>query len=85
MKLFDINGLEDKYINFILNRLCHANKNIAKQTDFAFRFIPLVDFCLSDSTEIHEILYFCPIRAHAIVKSFQKLIYLGATLKLICS
>ena len=51
------------------------------QTDFEFAFIPLGEFQLSDSSEVHVILDYCPIKAHAIVKSFQKPNYLGARLK----
>ena len=90
MKLFDINGLEDKYINSILIRSCHDSKNVANcnaksyklwksQTDF--EFIPLGEFRLSDSSEVNVISDYCPIKAHAIVKSFHKPNYLGARLK----
>ena len=51
------------------------------QTDFEFGFIPLGEFQLSDSSEVHVISDYCPIKAHAIVKSFQKPNYLGARLK----
>ena len=90
MKLYDMNGL--KYINFILIRSCHDIKNVANcnaksytmwksQTDFEFGFIPLGEFRLSDSTEVHVISDYCPIKAHNIVKSFHKPNYLGARLK----
>ena len=92
MKLYDINGLEDKYISSILIRSCHDRKNVINcnaksykiwksQTDFKFGFIPLGEFQLSDSSEVHVISDYCPIKAHAIVKSFQKPNYLGARLK----
>ena len=92
IKLYDINGLEDKYINSILIRPCHDIENVANcnaksykmwkiQTDFEFGFIPLGEFRLSDSTEVHVISDYCPIKAHNIVKSFHKPNYLGARLK----
>ena len=92
MKLYDINGLQDKYINSILIWSCHDRKNVKNcnaklykmwksQTDFKFGFIPLGEFQLSDSSEAHVISDYCPIKAHAIVKSFQKPNYLGARLK----
>ena len=92
MKLFDINRLEDKYINSILIRSCHDSKNVANcnaksykmwksQTDFEFGFIPLGEFRLSDSSEVNVTSDYCPIKAHAIVKSFHKPNYLGARLK----
>ena len=51
MKIFDINGLEDKYLNTIINRSCHSNstpkcdsqsyEKWKAQSDFNFGFIPM--------------------------------------------
>ena len=92
MKLYDINRLEDKYINSILIQSCHNRKNVTNcnaklykmwksQMDFGFGFIPLGEFYLSDCSEVHVISDYCPIKAHDIVKSFHKPNYLGARLK----
>ena len=82
----------NNYINSILIRSCHDFKTVANcnaksykmwksQTDFEFAFIPLGEFRLSDSTEVHVMSDYCPIKAHNIVKSFHKPNYLGARLK----
>ena len=54
MKIFDINGLEDKYLNSIINRSCHftstpdcaseSYKNWKAQSDFNFGFKPIGEF-----------------------------------------
>ena len=90
-KIFDINGLEDKYLNSILNRSCHftstpdcdleSYKNWKAQSDFDFGFIPMGEFRFSESEEIHEMLHYCPIKAHAMVKQYKKPNFLGARLK----
>ena len=78
MKIFDINGLEDKYLNSIFNRSCHftstpdcdseSYKKLKVQRDFNFGFIPLGEFQLSESQKIYEMSHYCPIKAHVIVK-----------------
>ena len=92
-KIFDINGLEDKYLNSIINRSCHftsipncdleeSYKNWKAQSDFDFGFIPMGEFRFSESEEIHEMLHYCPIKAHAMVKQYKKKTnFLGARLK----
>ena len=90
-KIFDINGLEDKYLNSIFNRSCHFTntpdcdlesfKNWKTQSDFDFGFIPMGEFRFSESEEIHEMLHYCPIKGHAMVKQYQKPNFLGARLK----
>ena len=90
MRIFDINGLEDKYLNTILNRSCHSKipncdtQLYAKwkaQSEFNFGFIPMGEFQLSESREIHEMSPYCPIKAHFTVKQHQKPNYLDARLK----
>ena len=54
MKIFDINGLEDKYLNAIINRSYHSNitpkcdsqshENWKAQSDFNFGFTPMGEF-----------------------------------------
>ena len=81
MRIFDINGLEHKYLNTILNRSGHSKipssdtqfyKEWKVQSDFNFGFIPIGEFRLS---------HYCPIQAHLIVKQHGKPNYLGARLK----
>ena len=82
MKIFDINGLEDKYLNSILNRACHftstpdcdseSYKKWKAQSDFNFGFVPLGEFQLSESQEIHEMSHYCPIKVHVILKQYKK-------------
>ena len=92
MKIFDINGLDDKYSSSILIKSCHEGKSVPtcnvithelwkSKTDFNFGFIPLGDFRLSDSNEINYMANYCPITAHKIVKQYNKPNYLGAKLK----
>ena len=92
MKVFDINGLDDKYFSSILIKSCHEGKSVPpcnvithelwkSQTDFNFGFIPLSDFRLSGTTEINNMENYCPITAHKIVKQYKKPNYLGARLK----
>ena len=72
MKIFDINGLGDKYLSSILIKPCHdvnsapvCNEKTHElwkhQTDFNFGFIPLGGFRLSDSTEVNRLTKYCPI------------------------
>ena len=75
----------------IINRSCHFSstpdcdlesyKDWKAQSDFDFGFIPLGGFQFSESKEIHEMLHYCPIKAHAIVKLHKKPNFLGAHLK----
>ena len=92
MKVFDINRLDNKYFSSILIKSSHEGRSVPacnvithelwkSQTDFNFGFIPLSDFCLSDSTEINNMENYCPITAHKIVKQYNKPNYLGARLK----
>ena len=92
MKIFDINGLDDKYSSSILIKACHEGKSVPafnaithelwkSQIDFNFGFIPLGVFRLSDSNEINYMANYCPITAHKIVKQYNKPNYLGARLK----
>ena len=91
MRIFDINGLEDKYLNTILNRSYHLTstpncdaqsyEKWKAQSDFNFGFITMGEFRLSGSQEIHEMSHYCPIEAHLIAKQYQKPNYLGARLK----
>ena len=92
MKVFDINGLDDKYFSSILIKSCYEGKSVPpcnvithelwkSQTAFNFGFIPLSDFRLSGSTEINNMENYCPITAHKIVKQYNKPNYLGARLK----
>ena len=92
MKIFDINELDDKYSSLNLIKSCHEGKSVPacnaithelwkSQTDFNFGFIPLGDFCLSDSNEINYMVNNCPITAHKIVKQYNNPNYLGTRLK----
>ena len=81
MRIFSINGLEDKYLNTILNRSSHSANTLdcdsqsymqwKAQSDFDFCFIPMDEFQLSESQEIYELLHFCPMKAHLIVKKYK--------------
>ena len=90
MQIFDVKGLEDKYLNTIFNRSCspkilncdtQSYEAWKVQSDFNFGFIPMGEFQLSESQEIHEMSHYCPIKAHFIVKQYQKPNYLGTRLK----
>ena len=92
MKIFYINGFDDKYSSFILIKSCYEGKSVLacnaithelwkSQTDFNFSFIPFGDLRLSDSNEINNMTNYCPITAHKIVKQYNKPNYLGTRLK----
>ena len=90
-KIFDINGLDEKYLTSIL--LNTPKKKMWKnsdhpmvkawkdQTDFEFGFIPLSDLHESDSRVINHLQKYCPIETHKIVAGYGKPNYLGARIK----
>ena len=81
-KIFDINGLDDKFLHSILNITSdkkswrNANSEVTKawrsQTDFEFGFIPLGEFHKASSGVINELPNYCPITAHNIVANSGK-------------
>ena len=81
-KIFDINGLDDKFLHFILNITSdkkswrNANSEVTKawrsQTDFEFGFIPLGELHEASSGVINELPNYCPITAHNIVANSGK-------------
>ena len=90
-KIFDINGLDEKYLTFILlntpKRKLWKNSDHAMvkawkdQTDFEFGFIPLSDLHESKDRDINHLQKYCPIEAHKIVTGYDKPNYLGARIK----
>ena len=90
-KVFDVNGLDEKYINSILMRTPkknlwqNSNHAVVKawkaQTDFQFGFIPLSDVKESECKDINVLQNYCPIKAHKLVASHKKPNYLGARIK----
>ena len=87
-KIFDINGLDEKYLASILiqtpkkklwvnsdNRMVQAWRD---QTDFEFGFIPLSDLQGAGTNGVNHLDYYCPIEAHKVVASHKKPNYLGA-------
>ena len=90
-KIFDINGLDDKYLHSILNVTPHKKswKQIdnevtrawRSQTDFEFGFIPLSQFQEATSDVVNELVDYCPIKAHNIVSKSGKPNFLKARIK----
>ena len=87
-KVFDINGLDEKYITFILIKTPKKNLDQAMvkarkaQTDFQFGFIPLSDVQESKcKMMINYLEEYCPIEAYKLVASHKKPNYLGARIK----
>ena len=75
MKIFDMNGLDDKYLSYILIKSCHDVNSVPvcnekthelwkHETDSNFGFIPLGELHLSDSTDFNHLAKYCPITAH---------------------
>ena len=90
-KVFDINGLDEKYLASILiqapknrpwlnsdNKMVQAWKN---QTDFEFGFIPLSDLQGADTKVVNQLAHYCPIEAHKMVARHNKPNYLGARIR----
>ena len=87
-KIYDINGLDEKYIASILiktpkkNQWKNSDHELVKawkrQTDFQFGFIPLSDVQKAESKDINYLQDYCPIKAHKLVASHKKPNYLGA-------
>ena len=81
-KIFDINGLDDKYLHSILNATSdkkswkNVNSEVTRawksQTDFEFGFIPLGELQEAPSDVINELPNYCPIKAHNIVANSGK-------------
>ena len=73
-KVFDLNGLDEKYINSILTRTPkeklwqNSNHALVKawkaQTDFQFGFIPLSDVQESECKDINVLQNYCSIKVH---------------------
>ena len=90
-KIYDINGLDEKYMASILiktpkkNQWKNSDHELVKawkhQTDFQFGFIPLSDVQEPESKEINYLQDYCPIKAHKLVASHKKPNYLGARIK----
>ena len=90
-KIFDINGLDDKYLHSILNVTHHKKswKQIdnevtrawRSQTDFEFGFIPLSQFQEARYDVVNELVDYCPIKAHNIVSKSGKPNFLKARIK----
>ena len=90
-KVFDINGLDEKYLAFILiqapkvrpwvnsdNKMVQAWRD---QTDFEFGFIPLSDLQRADTKAVNQLAHYCPIEAHKMVARYNKPNYLGARIR----
>ena len=90
-KIYDINGLDEKYMASILiktpkkNQWKNSDNELVKawkrQTDFQFGFIPLSDVQHPESKEINYLQDYCPIKAHKMVANHKKPNYLGARIK----
>ena len=90
-KIFDINGLDDKYLHSILNvtpdrkSWKQIDNEITRawrsQTEFEFGFIPLSQFQEATSDVVNELADYCPIKAHNIVLKSGKPNFLQARVK----
>ena len=89
--IFDINGLDEKYLASILIQTPkkklwrHSDNRMVKawrdQTDFEFGFILLSDLQGADTNVVNHVDHYCPIEAHKVVASHHKPNYLGARIR----
>ena len=90
-KIFDINGIDDKYLHSILiasrdkkpwkNSNNESTRASRSQTEFEFSFIPLSQLQEATSGVINQLSNYCPIKAHKIVVQSGKPNFLQARIR----